>query len=64
MTAMFKNADSIVEVFRLPLFDSARAGLTDEEKTRWDQEIRNVLTDEEKDTGVVKMIAYIGVATK
>lgn len=55
--------EAIVEVFRSGFFDLAKKGWSEEEKAKWDDTIREVLTDEEKTKGI-EMNSWIGVARK
>ncbi|KAL9623482.1 MAG: hypothetical protein Q9160_002162 [Pyrenula sp. 1 TL-2023] len=55
--------EGIVEAFQSGFFDLAKKGWSEEEKGKWDDTIREVLTEDEKRMGV-EMNAWVGVARK
>lgn len=55
--------EDIAQLFKSPFSDMAKHGWSEEETAKWDDTLRNVLTDEERKTGI-GMVAWIGVARK
>lgn len=55
--------EDIVELFRAEWNNMAKKGWSPEERERWDDTLREVLTDEERKSGI-DMVAWIGVARK
>jgi len=61
------NSWPVETVMRLAMSDftaAARKGWSEEEKERWGDVARECLTSSEKQTGTVRMVAWVAIATK
>jgi SAM-dependent methyltransferase len=59
-----KDGDELIETLTSPFWKRIWEHWSDDEKKRWEEELRNALSDDEKRTGSVEMIAWVLVAEK
>lgn len=59
-----KDVEDLVELMSGPFARVAMQGWSEEYCARWKDVVRDVLTDEERTTAKVPMVAWVAIATK
>ncbi|KAL4916749.1 S-adenosyl-L-methionine-dependent methyltransferase [Aspergillus aurantiobrunneus] len=59
-----RNLDDLLEILETGLLGQVSSGRSEEEKEKWVKELRSSLSDEEKATASVDMVAWVAVAQK